>query len=171
MRSNVVQRVPLPTPRNWQWGVVKNDTLWQKRWFQFSHCEHSIYSNIPTAPAYGVYISQLIRYSRACGSSQDFFDRWLLLTRKLLNQGFNPLSKVEVITSKVLRSPPWLGWPLWNICVTTDPRICSTCRKQFLVLSSFMTYHRVCSKIYTMGATSGAGAAYPFGAPEFTPGF
>jgi hypothetical protein len=27
---------------------------------------------------------------------------------------------VEVSTSKVLRSPPWLGWPLWNICVTND---------------------------------------------------
>jgi hypothetical protein len=27
-----------------------------------------ICSNIPAAPAYGVYISQLIRYSRACGS-------------------------------------------------------------------------------------------------------
>jgi hypothetical protein len=26
----------------------------------------------------------------------------------------------EVITSKALRSPPWLGWPLWNICVTND---------------------------------------------------
>jgi len=24
------------------------------------------------------------------------------------------------------------------------PRICSTCRKHFPVLSSFMTYHRVC---------------------------
>jgi hypothetical protein len=21
---------------------------------------------------------------------------------------------------KALRSPPWLGWPLWNICVTND---------------------------------------------------
>ena len=27
---------------------------------------------------------------------------------------------VEVTTSKVLRSPPRLGWPLWNICVTND---------------------------------------------------
>ena len=35
-----------------------------------------------------VYISQLIQYSRACGSYHDFLDRWLLLTRKLLNQGF-----------------------------------------------------------------------------------
>jgi hypothetical protein len=47
-----------------------------------------ICSNIPAAPAYGVYISQLIRYSRACGSYQDFLDRWLLLSKKLLNQGF-----------------------------------------------------------------------------------
>ena len=30
----------------------------------------------------------MIRYSRAYGSYQDFLDRWLLLTRKLLNQGF-----------------------------------------------------------------------------------
>ena len=44
-----------------------------------------IYSNIPAAP---VYISQLIRYSRACGSYQDFLDKGLLPTRKLLNQGF-----------------------------------------------------------------------------------
>jgi hypothetical protein len=44
--------------------------------------------NIPAAPACGVYISQLIRYSIACGSYQDFLDRGLLLTRKLLNQWF-----------------------------------------------------------------------------------
>ena len=25
-------------------------------------------------------------------------------------------------SSKTLRSPPWLGWPLWNICVTNDHR-------------------------------------------------
>ena len=30
----------------------------------------------------------MIRYTRACGSYQDFLDRGLLLTRKLLNQGF-----------------------------------------------------------------------------------
>ena len=47
-----------------------------------------ICSSIPAAPTYGVYISQLIRYCRACGSYQDFVDRWWLLTRKLLNQGF-----------------------------------------------------------------------------------
>jgi len=33
-----------------------------------------ICNNIPVAPAYGVYISHLIRYSRACGSYQEFLD-------------------------------------------------------------------------------------------------
>ena len=44
---------------------------------------------------------------------------------------------------------PWLGWPLCWVTVMEHlchkwPRICSTCRKYFLVLSSFMTCHRVC---------------------------
>jgi hypothetical protein len=30
-----------------------------------------VLSNIPAAPAYGVYISQMIRYSKACSSYQD----------------------------------------------------------------------------------------------------
>jgi hypothetical protein len=47
-----------------------------------------ICSNIPAAPAYGIYVSQMIRYSRACGSYRDFLDIGLLLTRMLLNQGF-----------------------------------------------------------------------------------
>jgi hypothetical protein len=34
-----------------------------------------IRSTFPAAPAYGVYISQMIRYSRACGSYQDVLDR------------------------------------------------------------------------------------------------
>ena len=51
------------------------------------------------------------------------------------------------------------------------PRICSTCRKHFPVLSSFMTYHWVCNQINTTDVTSGAGTAHSSGAPEFTPGF
>ena len=26
----------------------------------------------------------------------------------------------NIFTSKVLRSPPWLGWPSWNSCATSD---------------------------------------------------
>ena len=67
------------------WFRIK---LRQKRWFQFPIANFPfICTNIlHVTPPYGVYISQLIRYSRGCGSYQDFLDRGLLLTRKLLNQ-------------------------------------------------------------------------------------
>jgi len=45
-------------------------------------------SNIPTAPAYGVYISQLILYWTACDTSWNTLLRGLLLTRKIPIQGF-----------------------------------------------------------------------------------
>ena len=45
-------------------------------------------SNISAARAYGVYISQVVRYSRACCSYHGFLDGGLLLTRKLLQQWF-----------------------------------------------------------------------------------
>ena len=51
------------------------------------------------------------------------------------------------------------------------PQICPVCRNHNLELSSFMTYNRLCNKSNTMGATCGAGTAYPSGAPEFTPVF
>jgi hypothetical protein len=47
----------------------------------------------------------------------------------------------------------------------------STRLTQILVLSSFMTYHRVCNYINTTGVTSGAGTAHSSGAPELTPSF
>jgi hypothetical protein len=50
--------------------------------------ELSISSNIPAASAYGIYISQLIIYCRACGCYHDFPDRGLLLTMKLMNHGY-----------------------------------------------------------------------------------
>ena len=45
-------------------------------------------SNIPLSPAYGVYISQLIRYARACNTYTDFLKRHSLLCCKLINQGY-----------------------------------------------------------------------------------
>ena len=50
-------------------------------------------SNIPSAPAYGVYVSQLIRYARACSNYQDFMESRKVLTAKLLSQGFQKNSK------------------------------------------------------------------------------
>jgi hypothetical protein len=47
-----------------------------------------ISKNIPASSAYGVYISQLIRYSRACAQYIEFLDKAQLLTQKLLKQGY-----------------------------------------------------------------------------------
>ena len=45
-------------------------------------------SNIPTSPAYGVFISQLIRHARACSSYGCFILRATRLSNKLLEQGY-----------------------------------------------------------------------------------
>lgn len=47
-----------------------------------------ICGNIPSAPAYGVFISQLIRYARACRNYADFLYRARTLTNRLLEQGY-----------------------------------------------------------------------------------
>ena len=45
-------------------------------------------SNIPSSPAYGVFISQLIRDARACSSYECFILRAMRLSHKLLWQGY-----------------------------------------------------------------------------------
>jgi hypothetical protein len=44
--------------------------------------------NIPASPAYGVYISQLIRYTRASSNYSDFLKRHLHLRNRILDQGY-----------------------------------------------------------------------------------
>jgi hypothetical protein len=102
-----------------------------------------ICSNIPAAPAYGVYISQLIRYYRACGTYQDFVDRGCVLTRKLLNKGFLLVqlkSRFEILAVATMTSLTAMEYLCHN-----GRRICSSCGKHFPVLSSFMTDYRVCN--------------------------
>ena len=53
-------------------------------------------SNIPASPAYGVYISQLIRYARASSNYSDFLKRHLYLRNRLLDQGYK---KIRLIRS------------------------------------------------------------------------
>ena len=54
-------------------------------------------SNIPSVPAYGVYVSQLIRYARACSNYQDFMERGKMLTTKLLSQGYQKTKLVATL--------------------------------------------------------------------------
>ena len=44
--------------------------------------------DVPLAPSYGVYISQLVRFARVCSDVSDFNERNLFITEKLLHQGF-----------------------------------------------------------------------------------
>jgi hypothetical protein len=78
-----------------------------------------ICSNIPAALTYGVYISlrwydipELVAPIRM-SLIEDAATKEATETRV-------PFGKVEVIISKMLRLPPWRGWPLWNICVTMN---------------------------------------------------
>ena len=45
-------------------------------------------SNIPSSPAYGVFISQLIRYASSSSSYECFILRVVRLSNKLLGQGY-----------------------------------------------------------------------------------
>ena len=45
-------------------------------------------SNIPSGPAYGVYISQLVRIGRICSNYTQFTWRHYKLTQRLIHQGF-----------------------------------------------------------------------------------
>jgi hypothetical protein len=65
----------------WLQWQTDNFTLWQTWWFWL--CNRQLSS------AYGVYISQLIQYARACFAYEDFSKRGKLLTKKLMLQDYN----------------------------------------------------------------------------------
>ena len=44
--------------------------------------------DVPRSPSYGVYICQRIRFARVCSTVEDFNNRNLFLTAKLLKQGY-----------------------------------------------------------------------------------
>ena len=63
--------------------------LWQSDDFNFHITNFPfLSSNIPTSPAYSVFISQLIRYAGACSSYGCFILRAMRLYNKLLEQGY-----------------------------------------------------------------------------------
>ncbi|KAK3105542.1 hypothetical protein FSP39_000096 [Pinctada imbricata] len=65
-----------------------NNSFYDKREdFNFSKLSFSG-SNIPSSPAYGVFISQLIRYARASTKYTNFVLRARRLSDKLLSQGY-----------------------------------------------------------------------------------
>ena len=69
--------------------ITKDKNLLQKRGLWFPNVNFPfLCSIIPAAPAYGVHVSRLIRYSRACITYHEFHNGRLLLTSQLLNEEF-----------------------------------------------------------------------------------
>ena len=62
-------------------------------------------SNIPSKPAYGVFISQLVRYLRVCGNYQQFNNRSTKLSSRLQKQGFD-FAKLRNTFKKFLQRYP-----------------------------------------------------------------
>ena len=79
--------------------TVVNSVLIYDKWDDFNFKIINVpnmCSNIPASPAYGVYISQLIRYARARSNYSDFLKRHLYLKNWLLGQGYE---KIRLIRS------------------------------------------------------------------------
>ena len=71
-----------------------------------------------SAPAYGVYVYQLVRYARACYNCEDFVDMGKLLISKLLSQGYRRTKLVATLKSfigdiMILLIPTM--WPRLNL--------------------------------------------------------
>jgi hypothetical protein len=70
-------------------------------------------SKTPLSPAYGVYISQLIRYVIACFAYEDFSKQGKQLTKKLMFQGYNESSyhfansTIAIVTLFVITNYHW----------------------------------------------------------------
>jgi hypothetical protein len=60
-------------------------------------------SNIATSPAYGVYISQLIRYAKASSNYSDFLKRHLHLSNRLLDQGYTQIRLIRSLKTFIFR--------------------------------------------------------------------
>ena len=60
-------------------------------------------SNIPASPAYGVYISQLIRFARANSNYSDFLKRHLYLRNRLLDQSYKKIRLIRFLKKFIFR--------------------------------------------------------------------
>ena len=60
-------------------------------------------SNIPAFPAFGVYISQLIRYARASSNYSDFLKRHIYLRNRLLDQSYKKIRLLRSLNKFLFR--------------------------------------------------------------------
>ena len=70
-------------------GIVSSKIYDKRDDFNFEIVNFPFHDgDVPRSPSYGVYISQLIRFARVYSNVDDFNNRNLFLTAKLLKQGY-----------------------------------------------------------------------------------
>ena len=70
-------------------GIISSKIYDKRDDFNFNIVNYPhLDGDVPRSTSYGVYISQLIRFGRACSSVEDFNERNRIITEKLLRQGF-----------------------------------------------------------------------------------
>ena len=63
--------------------------------------------DVPRSPSYGVYISQLIRFARACSHADDFNNRNKFMTSELLKKVIDT-NKIRKAFSEFYYRHSWL---------------------------------------------------------------
>ena len=86
----------------WTYGIVSSKIY--DKWADINFEIHVVNfpfldGDVPRSLSYGVYISQLIRFARVCSNVDDFINRNLCLTAKLLKQGYR-YNKIRKVFSK-----------------------------------------------------------------------
>jgi hypothetical protein len=66
------------------------------------------------SPAYGVYISQSIRYARASSNYSDFLKRYLYLRNRLLEQGYKTILLIRSLNT-ICRRSWYIAAHIWKI--------------------------------------------------------
>ena len=70
-------------------GIVSSKMYYKRDDFNFKIVNLLFLDgDVPRSPSYGVYIFQLIRLAGVCSNVDDFNNRNLFLTAKLLKQGY-----------------------------------------------------------------------------------
>ena len=95
-------------------------------------------SNIPSGPAYGVYISQLVRIGRICSDYSDFALRNYKLTERLINQGYRYSDLCRSFQKFARKHPNILNKYYYSIRKHVEDGICLP------TMSSFLSRHVSC---------------------------
>jgi hypothetical protein len=74
--------------------TINNNSIHTKIYDKTDHFDFCIFNyphldgDVPHAPSYGIYVSQLIRFARACSNVNDFNERNIFISSKLVKQGY-----------------------------------------------------------------------------------